>query len=34
MSVQVLVGDDGVHEQAVFFCSTTDWAFGPVMGKP
>lgn len=33
MSVQILVGNNGVNEQAVFYCTTTDWAFGPVMNS-
>jgi hypothetical protein len=35
MSVSILVGKayEGASDEAVFYCSTTGWAFGPVMGS-
>ena len=37
MGCRIMTGQEagslGVYQQEVFFCSTSGWAFGPVMGE-
>jgi hypothetical protein len=33
MTMGVRIMYDPQHEQAALYCSTTDWAFGPVVGE-